>query len=254
MQTARAESRSATWHGPIPIRSALIQLGAAQKPGVGVPAYTRWINRGLARYASALAQRLRLTPNTVSAGSFIVSMAGIGCLLTLGVSSPMAGGLLTAGLLAAGYVLDSADGQLARLTNRQSLAGEWLDHSLDAIRMPAVHLGVLSAALMLGSPGLAIVAGVFSVTTSAHFLSQNLGGLLRDQVAGARLQPRRSQSWLLLPTDPGVLCWLFLLWPLVTTFSIAYTGLLILNLIHFAFSSRRRWSELVAADQERADR
>ena len=46
-------------------RDAFSALNAAQKPGMGVPAYTRWVNRRLGRYAAAAAYALRWTPNAV---------------------------------------------------------------------------------------------------------------------------------------------------------------------------------------------
>ena len=40
----------------------LRSLEAAQKPGIGVPAYTRWVNRRVARYFAAAAVALGITP------------------------------------------------------------------------------------------------------------------------------------------------------------------------------------------------
>ena len=42
-----------------------------------------------------------------------------------------------------GYALDSADGQVARLTGGGSLLGEWLDHMIDSTKIAALHLAVL---------------------------------------------------------------------------------------------------------------
>lgn len=230
--------------GRVSVREALRRLDAAQKPGTGVPAYTRWVNRRLARLATAVAQRLGMSPNVLSLVSLLVSFAGIACLVALGPVSPALGGVLTALLLAAGYVLDSADGQLARLTGRQSIAGEWLDHTLDSVRLPAVHLGVLWTAVLVDRPALALVAGAFAVASSAHFFSQNLGGLLRDGGPAVRRDPAPLQSWILLPTDPGVLCWLFVLWSWQNVFTAAYAALFALTLLHVGLATARRWSEL----------
>ena len=49
-------------------------------------------------------------------------------------------------LLLLGYAVDSADGQLARLRSGGSLAGEWLDHCLDVVKVSALHLAVLISA------------------------------------------------------------------------------------------------------------
>ena len=58
-------------------RQVLHQLHGAQKKGEGVPAYTRWVNRWLARYATAGAYRLGLGPNQVSLLSFTVSVVAL---------------------------------------------------------------------------------------------------------------------------------------------------------------------------------
>ncbi|TQN35774.1 CDP-alcohol phosphatidyltransferase family protein [Kocuria rosea] len=129
---------------------ALAGLRAAQKPGQGVPAYTRWVNRPLARYAAARAAAAGLTPNGVTALSAVLSAAGL-VVLVAAPPTP-ATGVVVALLLAAGYVLDSADGQVARLTGTGSPAGEWLDHVVDSIRTPALHLAVAAAALLHPGP------------------------------------------------------------------------------------------------------
>src|SRR5699024_4112191 len=78
----------------------------------------------------------------------------------------------------------------------------------------------------------------------ASFLSQNLGGLLRDRARAERVEVRRHQSWLLLPADPGVLCWTFVLWPVLSLFGLAYLVLFATNVLHFLLSASRRWREL----------
>lgn len=222
-------------------RAALARLDAAQKPGAGVPAYTRWVNRRGARAFAAAAYRAGIGPNAVSVSGFVLSIAGIGLLLTLR-DRPALAGICAAVTLALGYVLDSADGQLARLTGVASPRGEWLDHTLDAFRLPLIHLGVLFAVGV--SEPLALVAAGFAVLASASFLSQILGAALRSRHDLAPPTPRPGQSWLLLPTDSGVLCWVFVLWAWPTGFALAYGGLFAANLLHTAAAMRRRWADL----------
>lgn len=223
--------------------AALQRLDAAQKPGVGVPAYTRWVNRRAARYLCAAAAHVGATPSAVSVLSILVTFTGLGAFLALH-RTPLLAGALAAMLLALGYALDSADGQLARLQQTSSLQGEWLDHTLDAIRMPAVHLSIAGGFLLQGSPTLAVVAAVYSAVASASFLSQILGSQLRDRAQAERVQVRRHQSWLLLPADPGVLCWAFVLWAVLPLFGLVYLALFLTNILHFILSARRRWREL----------
>lgn len=114
----------------------LRSLEAAQKPSIGVPAYTRWVNRRVARYFAATAVALSITPNRVTAISAACSAAGLIVLITYPPSVGM--GVCVALLFALGYGLDSADGQVARVTGASSPAGEWLDHVVDSIRVPSV--------------------------------------------------------------------------------------------------------------------
>lgn len=234
---------------PLSFRSALRRLDSAQKPGVGVPAYTRWVNRRAARVFAAFFGAVKATPSTVSVVSIVFTFAGLASFLLLQAYSPVLAGFAAALLLAIGYALDSADGQLARLQGTSSLQGEWLDHTLDAVRLPAVHLAIAAAFLMSGMTTLAVAAALFSVLASASFLSQNVGGLLRDNARVERTEVRRMQSWILLPTDPGVLCWVFVLWGVLPLFVAAYLLLMIANVAHMIFSARRRWRELAEGGQ-----
>lgn len=234
---------------PLSFRSALTRLDTAQKPGVGVPAYTRWINRRVARVFAAFFGTVKATPSIVSVVSIVFTLAGLATFLLLQTSSPLLAGLVAAGLLAVGYALDSADGQLARLQGTSSLQGEWLDHTLDAIRLPAVHLAIAAGFLFSQMPAAAAAAALFSVLASAGFLSQNVGGLLRDNARVERTEVRRMQSWVLLPTDPGVLCWVFVLWGAPPVFTVAYVLLMLANVAHMVVSSRRRWRELSQGGQ-----
>ncbi|MDO8383768.1 MAG: CDP-alcohol phosphatidyltransferase family protein [Microbacterium sp.] len=222
----------------------LQRLRGAQKPGAGVPAYTRWINRRLARHVAAAAAALHITANGVTAISAVISLAG---LITL-VIAPVTwwSGLAVAALLAAGYVLDSADGQVARLTGTGGPAGEWLDHVVDAIRTPAIHLAVVVAVwahtdypLWLG--GIAIA---FALIASGQFMSQILAEQLRaktDRSVASSEGGGVVKSFLILPNDMGSLCWIFVLWGAIPAFAVAYTLLFAANSIHSIVSMRRKF-------------
>lgn len=224
-------------------------LGEAQKPGLGVPAYMRWVNRRWGRYCAAVAFRWRMSPTGVSVLSIVMTLTGLAAFLTLiAAEQPVIAGVAAAVMLAFGFALDSADGQLARLQGTSSIRGEWLDHSLDAVRLPTVHLVIAAGFLLAGWAPMAVVAMVYSVLASATFLSQNLAGLLRDKREGERERVRRLQSWLLLPADPGVLCWSFALWGIFPVFAVFYALLAVANASHMLLSAARRWRELGKAD------
>lgn len=228
------------------IRTNLHRLRTAQKSGAGVPAYTRFINRRLARSVAATAAALGLTPNAVTALSAALSGIGLAVLLVGGPQWWAA--VVAAALLAAGYVFDSADGQVARLTGAGSPAGEWVDHVVDAARTPATHLTV-AAMVVLHRPELAwlaVVALGFTVMSSAQFMSQILAEQLVRHVGGEdEGGSGLGKSLMLLPTDTGVLCWTFVLWMLPPLFAIAYAALFFIGAVHTVASMRRKYRKLV---------
>ena len=230
----------------IPFRVGLSQLDGAQKPGDGVPAYMRWVNRRLARYLAAAFAAVGATPTLVSSISIGATFLGLGAFIGLR-SDPAAAGVVAAVLLALGFALDSADGQLARLQGSSSLQGEWLDHTLDAVRIPAVHVTVATGAVLAGLWPLAAVAGAYAVIASATFLGQNLASLMRDRSGSESMRALPLQSWLLLPSDTGVLCWVFVLWFNQTAFAVGYGALFAFNTFRSLLSASRRWRELGAA-------
>ncbi|HEV7623403.1 MAG TPA: CDP-alcohol phosphatidyltransferase family protein [Amnibacterium sp.] len=229
---------------------ALAALASVQKPGAGFPAYTRWVNRRLARYAAAAAYRAGLSPNQVTAASAAVSVVAIVLVATAPATPVVA--VLAAVLFAAGYLLDSADGQVARLSGTGSSAGEWLDHVVDAIRTPAVHLAVFAG--LLAQPSVAWwlrdVALLFCVVAVGQFTSQ----ILAEQLSGRVHRPVSgggvAKSWLTLPNDTGVLCWLFLLWAAPQWFAAAYAVLFLLNTVHMAASMRRKYQHLTQREDQ----
>lgn len=120
---------------------AIGQLSAAQKSAKGVSLYSRYVNRPAGRVLAAAGYTLKLTPNQVTMISAVFTFAGVVMIATLRPSPAVAAGIFAA--LVLGFALDSADGQLARLTGNGSAAGEWLDHVVDCAKMLALHMAVL---------------------------------------------------------------------------------------------------------------
>lgn len=245
--------RSGTDVGPEPGWKARFvwareSLDAAQKTGQGVPAYTRWVNRRGARLVAAVGFASGWTPNMVTAMSAFFSVAGM--ILLLAYPPTMWLGLPVALLLAAGYLFDSADGQLARLSGLSSMTGEWIDHVVDAFRSPAIHLAT-AVAVMLHRPDiwwLAVVAIVYSLVTSGQFLSQILAETFVRKVGRKQNRGGDLRSWVLLPTDPGTLCWSFILWGIAPVFAVVYVSLAVIAAVHSGVSLRRRYRDLAALD------
>ncbi len=224
-------------------------LAAAQKPSRGTAAYSRLVNRPLARRVAAAAHLLGMTPNAATAVSATASATGL--VLLAAVPPSPALGLLVSVLLAAGYVMDSVDGQLARLRGHGSAAGEWLDHTVDCAKTCGFHLAVLiawyrfepveSRAVLLVPVAFLLVDVVcyFGIVTMP--LLRAVHGV-RPVATTRREHPLR--TWLLLPSDYGVFCWIFLLvgWP--PAFVAGYTALFALNAALLVLALGKWWREL----------
>ncbi len=194
-------------------RRALHELGRAQKTSRGAPAYSRVVNRPLGRVLAAAADVLGARPDHVTVLGACATFSAIAT-LTLVRATP-ATAALVAGLLLVGYALDAADGQLARLQGSGTAAGEWLDHVLDAVKLPALHLAVAvnwhrfegaRGAVLLVPLGWAVVA---STQFFAVVLTDQLRRLHRGStgplLAGSGTSSV-ARSLAVAPTDYGVLC------------------------------------------------
>ena len=205
----------------------LTALERAQKPGHGVPAYTRWVNRRVARYFAAAAVAMGITPNAL--------------------------------LFALGYGLDSADGQVARVTGASSPAGEWLDHVVDSIRVPCIHLAALVGFIRYpqhfsltgaadGFPSgwsLWWLPMAFTVLTAGHFMSQILAEQLRNnRKTAAPSTGGTMRSFINLHMDAGTLCWIFIVWGFGPLFVVVYALLFAANAATVLLSMRRKYVTL----------
>lgn len=219
-------------------RDTVRRLAGAQKPpAVGSPAYSRFVNRRIGRHLAAGAYRLGRTPNQVTAVSAASSLAGI--LLVALVEPSWWLGVLVALALALGYALDSADGQLARLRGGGSPAGEWLDHVVDCLKILALHTAVLvSFHRFFGlDQGWLLLPLAYQLVGSTAFFAMTLNDQLkRGRVAPAPgpVVPSLRRSLLVLPTDYGVLCLVFLLLGWRTGFVAGYGALLVANAVYLA--------------------
>ncbi|MFC0682445.1 CDP-alcohol phosphatidyltransferase family protein [Lysobacter korlensis] len=243
------EGQAMGGHASRSYRDAVRRLSASQKPGAGVPAYLRWVNRGLGRHAAALAHRLGLTPNAVTAISFTASLLGMAVLIGLPAWSPAPA--VAAALLLAGYALDSADGQLARLTRSGSLQGEWLDHVIDAIRLPLFHVAVAAALFMRDAPLWSVAAALgFAVLSSAWFFAQTLAEKLGSPEPTHATAPAWV-SFAKLPYDVGVQYLAVLAFGVLPLFLTIYVGILAVTALIAAASLRRKYRALSRAHAAR---
>lgn len=235
-------------------RDTVRRLGAAQKRAArGSPPYSIYVNRPIGRYLAAAAYRAGLTPNAVTAISAAFTFTAIGVLAAAPPSWWV--GALVWLLLAVGYAFDSADGQVARLRGGGSPAGEWLDHVVDCVKLSSLHLAVVVTAFLhfdLPTAWLLVPMG-FTVVAAASFFAMILNDLLKarygaptslDSAAPGGRSPIRSLA--ALPTDYGVICFVFLLlgWP--SAFATVYTLLFVANLGYLALALVKWFRDMVA--------
>ena len=211
---------------------AMQRLRSAQKSAKGGPPYSLFVNRPLGRVFAAAAYRLGRTPDQVTYLSALFTFAGIAGIALARPSLLV--GVLVALALVVGYALDSADGQLARLRGGGSMAGEWLDHTIDSVKVVVVHVAVLVSFYRFFDLDVAwlLVPIAFAVASAVHFFGMILIDLLartRRATLGIPAPPRASadlpKTLLKLPTDYGLLCLAFVLLGLPDVFFWVYTFL-----------------------------
>lgn len=250
-----SSSPTATAEVPRPTyRQTVERLAAAQKPAKGGQAYSVYVNRKLGRRAAAVAYLFGLTPNAVTVISAAFSFSGVAVVaLVSGWAAAVA-----APLLAIGYFLDAADGQLARLRGGGSLSGEWLDHMIDSVKITAVHLAVLVHLYRftdLDRAWLLVPLG-FTVISVVLFFAQLLNEQLRRNHPSGRPAAVPPANPLMLfaklPHDYGVLCWSFVLLGAPDVFLAVYTFLLAFNVGYVALASVKWFREMRALDAARS--
>jgi phosphatidylglycerophosphate synthase len=230
-------------------RSALAELSSAQKSKKGVSLYTRFVNRPFGRVLAAALHRIGAGPNQVTLLSAASTSAGLAVLVTQEPSTAV--GIAVAGFLVLGFALDSADGQVARLSGRSSPAGEWLDHVVDAAKMVGVH-GCVLVAVWLRAPHemiWLIIPLAFQLVATVMFAGGTLIDLLTRSLP-ARIPDRGPASPVralaLLPADYGVLALCFLLWGLPGVFQTVYALLLAANAVLLVLLLTKWFRELRA--------
>ena len=236
----------------------LSRLRSAQKPSFGTAAYSRHVNRPAGRLVAAFAHTFGLTPNGATAVSAAFSTAGIAL---LAIARPtLWAGIGVAVLLAAGYVMDSVDGQLARLRGGGSIRGEWLDHTIDGFKVASLHLAVAISWFRyppVDNEAWLLVPLGFSVVQSATYFGFILLPFLRATGVSTTPPPTVHEhplrKWLILPTDYGFLCWTFALIAAPTLFVGVYTTLFVLSAAMLALALRKWSGELRAIDQAKQD-
>lgn len=240
---------------------AMSRLATAQKSSKGAAAYSRYVNRPLGRPLAALAYAAGWSPSQVTLLSALCTFSGITLIAT--VPPTWWSSLVIAALLVLGYALDSADGQLARLTGTGSLAGEWLDHFFDALKAVSLHAAVLVCWLRFFAVPAGWIAAplVFGIVASVFFFGMIATDFLRRihrlqhgepapaQAPADGWRSSRLYSLAVLPNDYGFLCLVFVVLWLQPVFVTIYTLLAAANVIVLLLAGARWYLSIRAMEK-----
>lgn len=182
-------------------------------------AYTNVINQRLALPVTYLAWRLGLTPNHLTLASGLLTSFALLIILLDVPHGPLSSSAAYL-LLSAAYVLDSSDGQLARVADLASRFGAVFDHFVDGAKIVATNLCFGWVLLQTEDPTLAYLAmGLNTFAQSMLFFGSKLkiaayGANLSQQLA----TPSRRVRVLSFPfqfVDWGLFIWFawLLAWP-----------------------------------------
>src|SRR5450756_1275682 len=126
-----------------------------------------WRER-LARWFTPLARRSPVGPNAISSVALVLNLTAALCLYLGAVRPPFF--LIAIVFIAVGGLLDAFDGIVARVQNRSTRFGDFLDHVIDRVSDAA-----MAAAWMLGS-------GVRQELTIIAVIAVTLNGYIGTQI------------------------------------------------------------------------
>ncbi|MFE1777106.1 DUF5941 domain-containing protein [Streptomyces sp. NPDC059008] len=137
----------------------------------GISPYSRYLARWCARRG--------LTPNQVTTASLLAALIAAGCAAT-----GTRGGFVAAGvLLLFSFVLDCADGQLARYSLQYSTMGAWLDATFDRAKEYAYYAGLALGAARGGDDVWALALGAMVLQTCRHVVDFSFNEANHDATA-----------------------------------------------------------------------
>jgi len=133
-------------------RSLLSRLSGKGEDGF----VSRLINRPVSTRISALLSSTSITPNQITAASFLIALASAALLATGKTGLTIAGGLV----VQASSIIDGCDGEIARLKHWATRRGAWLDTILDRYADSLVTLAITLAYARLHPGPLAWLGGM----------------------------------------------------------------------------------------------
>ncbi|MFJ6658057.1 DUF5941 domain-containing protein [Streptomyces sp. NPDC091377] len=170
---ARNEARQAV----AAVDDEAVRLKSAVKARDGF--FTTFFISPYSRYVARWCARRGLTPNQVTTASLLTALIAAGCAAT-----GTRGGYVAAGvLLIASFVLDCADGQLARYSLQYSTLGAWLDATFDRAKEYAYYAGLALGAARGGDDVWALALGAMVLQTCRHVVDFSFNEANHDAAA-----------------------------------------------------------------------
>jgi hypothetical protein len=164
-----------------------VLLDSAVKPVDGF--FTTFLVSPYSRHLARWAARRGLTPNQVTAASFVLGLLAAACFATGDRWGLIAGAIL----LQVAFTTDCVDGQLARYTRRFSQLGAWLDATFDRSKEYIVFAGLAIGADRAGHPVWVLAAAALTLQTMRHTMDFSWHGARRQRVEVV-VQPPVEQS------------------------------------------------------------
>ncbi|MGP4111897.1 DUF5941 domain-containing protein [Streptomyces sp. 4N509B] len=139
-----------------------VRLRSAVKARDGF--FTTYCVSPYSRYLARFLARRGLTPNQVTTASLLTALVAAG----LAATGSRPGFVAAALLLLGSFVLDCADGQLARYTLRYSTLGAWLDATFDRAKEYAFYAGLALGAANSGDDVWVLALAAMVLQTGRH--------------------------------------------------------------------------------------
>ncbi|MDX2706796.1 DUF5941 domain-containing protein [Streptomyces sp. PA03-6a] len=156
-----------------------VRLRSAVKSRDGF--FTTFFISPYSRHIARWCARRGLTPNQVTTASLLVALVAAGCAATGTRPGFVAAGVL----LLTSFVLDCADGQLARYSLQYSTLGAWLDATFDRAKEYAYYAGLAVGAARGGDDVWALALGAIMLQTCRHLVDFSFSESAQDAATGA---------------------------------------------------------------------
>ncbi|MER5884831.1 DUF5941 domain-containing protein [Streptomyces sp. NPDC001941] len=171
------QSRKETRDAVEAVDDEAVRLKSAVKARDGF--FTTFCISPYSRYLARWCARRGLTPNQVTTASLVTALVAAGCAAT-----GTRGGYVAAGLLLLfSFVLDCADGQLARYSLQYSTLGAWLDATFDRAKEYAYYAGLALGAIRGGDDVWALALGAMVLQTCRHVVDFSFNEANHDATA-----------------------------------------------------------------------